>query len=97
MARKLRVEYPGAVYHVMNRGGDERTETEVAKAERVLNAELERREWKAAELEHRRKGDSKKARMAQRLRTETTMRWSWIADHLRMGAGASAANRLRRG
>ena len=42
MARKLRVEYPGAIYPVMNHGGDERTDTDVAKAERVLNEELER-------------------------------------------------------
>ena len=76
MVRKLRVEYPGALYHLMNRGGDERTETEVAKAERVLNAELERSGWNAAELEHRRKGDSRKIEMVQRLRTETTMTWN---------------------
>ena len=58
MARKLIAEYPGAIYPVMNHGGDERAETEVAKAGRVSNEELERRGSNAAELEHRRKGDS---------------------------------------
>ena len=57
----------------MNHGGDERTETDVTKAERLLHEELERRGWNAAELERRRKGDSKKTRMAQQLRTETRM------------------------
>ena len=97
VARKLRVEYPGAIYYLRNHGGAEPTEIEMAKAERVLREELERRVWNAAELERRRKGDSQKIQVAQRLRTETTMTWNWINDHLRMGAGVSAANRLRRG
>jgi hypothetical protein len=32
MARKLRVEYPGAIYHVMNRGDRRETSESVAKA-----------------------------------------------------------------
>ena len=73
------------------------TETAVAKAEGVVQEELDRRGWKAAKLARRGKGDSQKIRMAQRLRAETTMTWRWIADHLQMGAGATVANRLRRG
>ena len=77
MARKLRVEYPRAIYPVMNHGGDERTETAAAKAERVLREELERRGGNAAELERRRKGELKKIQMARLLRKETTMTtWS---------------------
>ena len=78
-------------------GGEERSETAGVKAGRVLKEELERRGWKAAELERRRKGDPQKIKMAQRLRRETTMTWNWIADHLRMDAGAAVANRLRCG
>jgi hypothetical protein len=46
-------------------------------------------------LERRRKGDAQKVQMARRLPKETTMTWDWISYQLRMGAGASAANRLR--
>jgi hypothetical protein len=43
----------------------------------------------------RRKGDRQKARIATRLRQETTMTWDWIAEKLAMGAGAYAANCAR--
>ncbi len=48
MARKLRVEYPGAIYPVMNRG--ERRE-EIFKddqdRERMIAEALKRRKWRA--------------------------------------------------
>jgi len=76
-------------------GGSERAETAEAKAERILAKEMRRLGWGSAELKHRRKGDVKKIRVAQRLRRETTMTWSWIAEHLQMGAAGYAANCLR--
>ena len=76
-------------------GGEERAETAVAKAQRMLSEELQKRGWDAAELERRRKGDEQKIQMARRLRNETTMTWGWIADQLHMGVAASVANRLR--
>ncbi len=79
-----------------HRGGEERPETEEAWAEELLAQELKRRRWKAAELARRRKGDAEKVRIARRLRQETTMTVSWIANRLNMGATASLANLLRR-
>ena len=43
----------------------------------------------------RRKGDNEKVKMAKRLRGETTMRLSWIAQRLAMGVAGCAAQRLR--
>jgi hypothetical protein len=41
------------------------------------------------------KGDRQKARIALRLREETTMTWDWIAEKLAMGVGAHAAHCVR--
>jgi len=46
-------------------------------------------------LERLRKGDSRKIKIATRLRQETTMTWEWIAENLRMGAAGDAAKRVR--
>jgi hypothetical protein len=75
--------------------GPERHESAVAKAERLLREELRRRNWGAEDLARRRKGDRQKAKIALRLRQETTMTWDWIAEKLAMGAGAYAANCVR--
>ena len=76
-------------------GGAERQETDEAKAERILAGELKRRKWGVEELNARRKGDKEKVKMAQRLRGETTMTLSWIAERLAMGAAGYAAQCLR--
>ena len=55
MARKLRLEYPGAIHHVMNRG--DRWETSESVAEALVREELKRRTWDEAELAKRAKGD----------------------------------------
>ncbi len=65
--------------------GEERKETEEAKAERILAAELKRRRWDVGELESRSKGDAEKVTMAVKLREETAMTLGWIAGRLRMG------------
>ena len=65
--------------------GQERQETALAKAERIVGEELKRLRWSEGTLELRRKGDVDKIRIAQRLRRETTMTLVWIAERLRMG------------
>jgi hypothetical protein len=76
-------------------GGAERQERAEAKAERLLRAELKQRGWDARELARRRKGDRQKAKLALRLRQQTTMTWGWIAEKLVMGAAGYAANCVR--
>ena len=76
-------------------GGSERREAATAKAERLLSEELEQRGWTDEELARRRKADGEKLDIAERLRSETTMTWAWIAGHLQMGTAGYAANTLR--
>ena len=155
MPRKLRVEYEGAVYHVLNRG-DRRESIFLGDEDRALfletlgevcgktgwqvhalclmnnhfhlvleapranliagmrwflgtsTARFNRRHkffghlfsgrtegWTEKELVKRRKGDKKKARMAMRLRAETTMSWTWITKRLGMGHWRTASNAVR--
>jgi hypothetical protein len=49
----------------------------------------------ATPTDRRRKGDLEKLSIARRLRAETTMTLSWIAQRLKMGAAGSIANCLR--
>ncbi len=65
------------------------------KAGRIIAEELRRTGWREADLGLRRKGDAFKVRLAARLRKETTVRWRWIAERLRMGHWRSAANAVR--
>jgi hypothetical protein len=76
MARKLRVEYAGAMDHVMKRGD---------RRERILAEELKRGRWQGADLKTRPKGYPVKVALAARLRAETTMTAGWIAERLAMG------------
>ncbi len=76
-------------------GGTERRETALAKAERLLGEELQRRGWSQEELHQRQKADREKLAIAQRLRAETTMTWAWIASQLQLGTAGYAANSLR--
>ena len=76
-------------------GGKERQESAQAKAERLLAEELARSGLSAEGLAARRKADRQKVRIARRLRRESTMTWSWIAQRLAMGAPAYAANCAR--
>jgi REP element-mobilizing transposase RayT len=75
--------------------GEERRESDGAKAERLLHEELERRHWSVKDLSQRRKGDGEKVAIAGRLRAETTMNWKWIAQKLSMGSTAYAADCVR--
>ena len=56
------------------------------RAETLVKAGLKRMGWPEAELKQRRKGDSKKLRLAQELRSKTTMPLAWIAERLCMGS-----------
>ena len=65
--------------------GIERHEVEEQKANRIISDEMKKRKWRSKDLKHRLKGDPDKVEIAQRLREETVMPVSWIADHLQMG------------
>ena len=77
-----------------NHYGEERFETDEAKALRNMEQELKRRRWKEAELQARRKSDKNKVAIARRLRAETTMTLKWIAEHLWMGSWNNVSNVL---
>jgi len=99
MARKLRVEYLGAIYDVLNPGdGRERMFQDDVDRRRFLETLVEtcaRRGWSAGELERRRKADGEKPKLARRLRAETTMTGGWIAERLAMGTLGYLADTLR--
>jgi hypothetical protein len=70
--------------------GEERAETEAAKAERIIAEELKRRKWEASELRARAKGAPEKVALAARLQAETMMTVVWIAERLGMGTRGSS-------
>jgi crotonobetainyl-CoA:carnitine CoA-transferase CaiB-like acyl-CoA transferase len=88
MSRKLRIEYPGAMYHVMNRG-DQREDIfrddqdrqkflstlgeACAKTDWHVGRGIERLGWDEDQLRARRKGHRSKVMLARRLRQEMTM------------------------
>ena len=99
MSRKLRIEYPGAMYHVMNRG-DQREDIfrddqdrqkflttlgeACVKTEWQAGQEIERLGWDEDQLRAHRKGHPSKVKLARRLRQETTMSLKWIAARLQI-------------
>ncbi len=74
--------------------GEEVRESDEQKARRIIAGELHRLGWRPADLQRYRKGDSRKVKIAHRLRTQTTMTLNWIAEELKMGAGTYVSNRL---
>lgn len=76
--------------------GEERLETELEKAERIIREELKRHKWKEGDLEERAKGELIKVKIAGRLREETVVTVKWIAERLRMGTAGYVNNRLYR-
>jgi hypothetical protein len=102
MPRQLRIQYPGALYHVMSRGnrwaaislddvGELRRETAEAKGQRIIAEELGRLGWQEADPVSRRKSDPAKLQMAARLRKETTLSIRQIAGRLHLGTPRSAS------
>ena len=65
--------------------GQEIRESAQQKAQRIIREELKKLGWRHSDLPRQRKGDPKKLKMALRLRRETTMTLSWIAQRLHMG------------
>ena len=65
--------------------GEAARETDLAKAELLVQEGLKRRGWTDADLTKRCKGDKKKVALALQLRANTTMPLSWIAARLGMG------------
>ena len=53
--------------------GEELQESAKEKAQRIVAEEMRRLGWEEADLEHHRKGDRRKVKIARRLRQETTM------------------------
>lgn len=68
-----------------NHFGEERAQSALERAERIVQAGLKRLGWKEADLDRRAKADPKKIKLAVQLRSETTMTIKWIAERLRMG------------
>jgi putative transposase len=69
-------------------------ENEEAVALRIMREELDKAGVSAAELPHRRKGDSFKVRVARRVRCETALTLSRIAELLHMGTPTHVAHLL---
>ena len=65
--------------------GKEGAQAEAEQAEGVVRQGLKRLGWKESDLSARPKGDPKKLKLAERLRTETTASTKWIAERLHMG------------
>ena len=55
----------------------------------MVGEELRRRRWTEATLGERNKGDLEKLKIALRLRTETLVTVTWIAQRLQMGSVAN--------
>ena len=70
-------------------------EGEEEMADRLVQEELARRKWSEEDLAAKPKTDRHKARIALRLRRETTMTLGWIAGRLQMGSVNTLKNTLR--
>ncbi len=79
----------------MHHHGKELAESDEQKARRLLERLLAEAGLQQSRLEQLGKGQKQKARIAARLRAETTMTWGWIADQLAMGYWRTAANAVR--
>ena len=71
-------------------------EAAVARAEQILEAELERRHWTKRDLKERRKNDAEKLAIAARLRRETTLSIKDIAALVHLGTSKGANANLHR-
>lgn len=72
----------------------ERSETDAALAERVVQEALALVRWREIDLAVQAKGHSVKVQIARRLRKETPMSRQWIAKRLRMGSASYVSNLL---
>jgi len=74
--------------------GEERHESQIEQAERLVVEELKKRKLKESDLPALKKGDSRKIGIAQRLREETMVTVKWISERLHVGSVAYLNNRL---
>ena len=72
--------------------GEERRESQVERAERIVLGELRKAGWTEARLESSPKGHRVKVRLALRLRAETTVTYEWIARRVGMGSRSNVSN-----
>ena len=102
MPRQVRIEYPGAIYHVMSRGNrcqdiylsdvDRHDFLKTfAEACEKTQEELHRLGWQEADLLSHRKRDPRKVQIAVRLRQQTTLTVKQIAARLHLGTPASTS------
>jgi hypothetical protein len=84
MPRQLRIEYPGAMYHVMSRGN---------RRQEIFLDDVDRQDFSKP---LRRKHDPAKLEIAARLYRETTLSVKQIAPRLHLGTPKSASVRLLR-
>jgi hypothetical protein len=68
----------------------------LAQAERIAQEELQVLGWSAQDLQDRRKGDSRKVRIAARLRRETTLTLEWMSERLCLEAATHVGSLLQR-
>jgi hypothetical protein len=66
----------------------ERRETDEALAERLVQENLQKLGWREKDLNHGKKRDPHKLRIARQLREETPMSREWIASRLNMGSAS---------
>jgi hypothetical protein len=74
--------------------GEERSESETEKAERIIHAGLRKARWLESDLKAQRKGHPVKVRLAQALRAQTTLTVGQLAARLQLGTRAYAARLL---
>jgi hypothetical protein len=90
MPRKLLVEYGGAIYHVLNRGGRRESIFQTDRG-RVLFLET----LAETRLKTSWQFEAQKLKPARRLHQETTITLQWITYRLHVGVASFLANLLR--
>jgi len=76
--------------------GEERRESELEQAGRLITAGLQKAGWTEADLAQQRKGHPLKVRLAQQLRAQTTLTVGQIAERLCLGSRGYAVQLLWR-
>jgi hypothetical protein len=93
MARKLRIQYPEAVYPVMNRGGRrEALFADDADGERLAVEALRRMGWSEPDLRRHRKGEPCKIELPGELRSKRTMPLAWLPQRRGQSPPATRAS-----
>src|SRR6185436_4525067 len=96
-SEQFRAELLGAIKSANREhtNGEELRQSEEQRAEQIVREELRHLGWTTQQLRATLKGDPRKLKIARRLRQETTMTWTWIANRLHAGVWRHLANRLR--